>query len=334
MSHDGGVNAAILNMCAKAQSLAERQQSSLASSSFLNNTSTLPTSPERKRPERTKEDYLWLQNVIGLVERTEKRISRLLSTVEQEENITFDEFMSAAEELGDLVEDLNWATEFGLMNGPARTLQLLRSHPVVIKSIPARDALLTIVAHCSQLHEPIQKKFAEAHWESIILPILHETAKNGTPSSLAVALHAVSCLCRSNDVNTITFIEHGGMEILAAILRRGVGENGADQTAMHSEKVLKRTMFLAGSLSEFGLSTEALIRLICKHMTFSFTSETLQDAGAQALYELSAKGLKKVKEVAFAEMKPVLQDWKRRTESGEITDSRKNLVSKFYPQIC
>lgn len=334
MSYDGRVNAAILNMCAKAQSIADRQQSPLASSSSLNSTTAKSNSPERKQPERTKEDYQWLQNVIGLMEQTEKKISRLLTTVEQDKNITFDEFMSAVEELGDLVEDLNWATEFGLMNGPARTLELLRSHPVVLKSIPARDAVLTLVAHSSQLHEPIQKKYAEAHWESTILPILQETAKDSSSSSVAVALHAVSCLCRSNEVNTVTFIGHGGMEILAAILRRGVGENGADENAVHSEKVLRRTIFLAGSLSEFGLSTEVLMRLICRHMTFPFTSEHLQEAGAQALCELSSKSLKKVKEVVFSEMKSVLQDWKRRSESGDITDSRKSLVSKFYPQIC
>lgn len=333
MSLDGGVNAALLNMCARAQGNTERQQPSLTTSSSLNCTKNNGSSSEQKLPERTKEDYQWLRSVIASVEQTEKKICRLLNTIEQEKDISFDNFMLAAEELGDLVEDINWATEFGMMNGPQKTLEALRSHPVVVESAPARDALLTIVANSSQLHEGIQKLFAEAHWESTVLPILHETAKNGPPSSLAVVLHAVSCLCRSSEVNTITFIKHGGMDVLAAILRRGIGENGADQASMHSVKVLRRTMFFTGSLSEFGLSTEALIRLICKHMTFSFTSEELQQAGAQALCDISEKGLKKVREVASSEMKSVLQDWKRLVELGEIEDSRKDLITKFYPQI-
>lgn len=332
MSLDGGVNAALLNMCARAQGIAERQQPLLTTSSSLNSPNNNGSSLEQKLPERTKEDYQWLKNVIASVEQTEKKICRLLNTIEQEKDISFDDFMHAAEELGDLVEDINWATEFGLMNGPQKTLQALRSHQVVAVSAPARDALLTIVAHSSQLHEPIQKLFTEAHWESTVLPILSETAENGPPSTLAVALHAVSCLCRSNEVNTIIFVKHGGMDVLAAILRRGIGENGADQASMHSEKVLRRTMFLTGSLSEFGLSTETLIRLICKHITFSFTSEELQQSGAQALCDLSTKGLKKVKEVAFSEMKSVLLAWKHLAELGEIEDSKKELIDKFYPQ--
>lgn len=323
MSVSGEVSAALLNMCAQAQGSVSRNDatvSRLSSSTDLNRGSA--AAAEKVAVNRPKEDYEWLQHVMASVESCEKKIARLLGVIEKQSNISFDEYMNAVEELGDLLEDTNWAKEFVLMNGPSRVIALLSGDNCFVKEYPAvTDGLLMVIAQSSQLQDAVQQKFSDAHWEEVVVPLLKSAAANGTTSSLAVALHAVSCLCRSCEKNTITFINCDGLEILANIL----SQTGQETTPL-AEKVLKRVIFFIGSLAEFGVSTEKLIRLVCKKLSLSSTSEAVQCIGAEALLDLSKKSLEKVKGIILTDMQDVLNEWKRLSIEGSIDDSRSELV--------
>lgn len=335
MSNDGGINAALLNMCAKAQA---------SGPPALSSSSAVGLSDSTPGMHRPKEDYQWLQQAMASVESTEKKIIRLLAVVEDDKQRDLDAYMAAVEELGDLVEDINWATEFSLINGPARILKVLSGgHRIVDDEAEAGNGVLMIVAHASQLQETVQAKFAEAHWELVLIPLLRQAifSPSGTSSStstsvamssrrarysLATVLHAISCLCRSSEVNTIVFIKNGGLELITSILRCGVSDSD-DNSEIHPEKVVRRTIFLVGSLGEFGVSTEELMHLVCKHISMSSSAESLQVAGAQALLNLSDKSLAKVKEVAIEEMRPVLKKWNN--DKALIDDPRRQLANKL-----
>lgn len=318
MSHDGGVNAALLNMCARAQA-PPTSSSTLSSSSALE--------AEKKRPPpRSQEDYKWLQDAMASVEPTEKKILRLLNTVEDQrpEALFSDTYLEAVEELGDLVEDINWAKEFALMNGPRRILNILSQNKALETEVEARNGLLLIIAHSSQLNSDVQQKFSDANWHEYLLPLLRELIR-GPASSTAAALHACSCLCRSSELNTITFIQNGGLEILEELLRLPDGEEGDGM--VQSDKVLRRTMFLVGSLAEFGVSTTSLIRGVCRQISRSGASDDIKTTGAQALLDLCEKSLKTVREVVAAELKVVLREWRRLSLPHD--DPRQKLAKKM-----
>eukprot|EP00796_Vickermania_ingenoplastis_P007188 gene7188-5050_t len=318
MSNHGGINAALLNMCARAQNSKDDPPPQLTSSSAL----------ERKDPPRgtrAKEDYTWLQEALASVEPTEKKILRLLETIEEGKDVSGDDYISAIEELSDLVEDINWATEFNLMNGPERVLKVLRENEEVKKEDEARDALVMVMAHAAQLNDAVQRKFCEAHWEEYLVPLLREYIKSKSPS-LAPVLHACSCLCRSCEYNTVIFIREGGLDALTEILATALK---TEKVKDFPEKVVRRTLFFVGSLAEFGISTESLMRLVCKHVSSCTATEAVQVTGAQALVDLATKSLATVKSITDSEMKDKLREWKRLTAAGKLNDARSDLSDKL-----
>lgn len=237
MSSDSGVNAALLNLCAQLQDSGSRttaatQGPSPASTQLA--ALPAPAAPSSRTAEanstqqsaaRPASDYEWLRSALASVEAPEKRVKQLLFHMENRNGegkpspLDSEDRLEALTELSDMVEDVNWAAEFALMQGPQRTLQVLQreqtAHPLTSDEGGAarreRDApqeasaevaestgkrasaaelsiqteLSMIVAHSAQLNEPLQAAYQAAHWEGTLLPFV-----TGCVKAVQAAMHA------------------------------------------------------------------------------------------------------------------------------------------------
>lgn len=192
MSLDPAINAALLNMCAQVQDSGNNNTSAAPSTTLaLGPPSTAP-SASPAASARPVEDYAWLRGALAAVESPEKRVKQLLFQMENKAvdgsgagAMEPEERLEALEELSDMVEDVNWAAEFTLMQGPGRVLQVLRNecaaHPLSDSSSGETLSLLTqlsmIVAHSAQLNEPVQAVYQSEHWEAVVLPLVCDTVR-------------------------------------------------------------------------------------------------------------------------------------------------------------
>ncbi|GET91233.1 hypothetical protein, conserved [Leishmania tarentolae] len=236
MSSDSCVNAALLNLCAQLQDgsarpearsgspgpnstggsgeAADKPSTSADASATAVAATPSTTAQESARPAS---DYEWLRSALASVESPEKRVKQLLFNME---NLTTEgkpgplaqeERQDALAELSDMVEDVNWAAEFALMQGPQRLLDVMRRErsscallstfgrdtSATVEATDSRDAeippathaairssavplfteLAMVIAHSAQLNEPVQAAFEAAHWEGIILPFMSDCVK-------------------------------------------------------------------------------------------------------------------------------------------------------------
>ncbi|CAD2215716.1 hypothetical protein AGDE_04157 [Angomonas deanei] len=304
MSDDPAINSYLLNMCAKAQ------PEGAAGSSIT---------PEGRRPE----DYEWLREAMQSVESPERKVKRLLKTIEaihfekgdenvillekggnpNKENkqegetrvITEDDVLLALEELSDMVEDINWASEFDLMDGPQRVLNLLK--PLVEPShseggeeyFYAADTealyfLCMLIAHSAQLNEKLQATYHRLQWTDVLVPLLapdrclppQEKENKKKTSSFATSwpvvaalLHACSCLCRDCPANALLWVERGGfatMVSLCVTLRERFFSESSTFANLREKtqvvKIIKRIFFLVAYLAEEGISSEVLLHAV------------------------------------------------------------------------
>lgn len=234
MSSDSGVNAALLNLCAQLQGGDARpvanegpsapnhaevsgETAEQASPSAAACATALAATPAAaaQGPARPASDYEWLRNALVSVESPEKRVKQLLVHMENQTTegkpgpLVQEERLEALAELADMVEDVNWAAEFALMQGPQRLLDVMRreraAHPLLAtgsrdasasveaadttgtgdreaqtathdgissSAVPLFTELAMIVAHSAQLNAPVQAAYEAAHWEDIILPFM------------------------------------------------------------------------------------------------------------------------------------------------------------------
>ncbi|KAG5497048.1 hypothetical protein GH5_01575 [Leishmania sp. Ghana 2012 LV757] len=239
MSSDSAVNAALLNLCAQLQDSGARPTTREAPAALhtdggcgevvpLSSTSAAacPAAPEAGASAavaelaRPSSDYEWLRNALASVEAPEKRIKQLLFNMENQTAegspgpLTQEERVESLAEMAEMVEDVNWAAEFALMQGPQRLLQVLRreraAHPLLSISTADSDAhveaaegtdtaegeaprctrsanassrvplfagFAMVVAHSAQLNEPVQAAYQVARWEDIILPLIGDCIK-------------------------------------------------------------------------------------------------------------------------------------------------------------
>ena len=219
-------------------------------------------------------------------------MKRLLTTIASATEVS-DELIAALEELSDTVEDINWATEFSLMNGHIVVLEAL-GKPIVDKSSDTRRLLAMIIAHASQQNSNVQQCFNSANWTSVVLPRL---AREEDPQALAALLHACSCMCRECDEGSKAFITSGGMRLLESLLQ-------SDNSARATEKVVQRTLFLVQYFALVGVSSEALITSTAWRMTSSTSAEVVATSAASALSVMYSKSPPVVKAI----VKPLLTD--------------------------
>ncbi|KAG5497680.1 hypothetical protein JKF63_03946 [Porcisia hertigi] len=241
MSSAPGVNTALLNFCAQLQDGRNRptngqspsglalsgapeageRQTSTSAAACASTSATVP-STSAENPPRPATDYEWLRSALASVEAPEKRVKQLLFHVENRTadgtpgSLTQEDQLEALAELADMVEDVNWAAEFSLMEGPQRLLQVLHresaAHPLLPTSggdanprlgapegtdagnkevpptsttdacvssaaVPIFTQLAMVIAHSAQLNEPVQRAYESAHWQSIVLPLLGDSIK-------------------------------------------------------------------------------------------------------------------------------------------------------------
>ncbi|CCW66623.1 unnamed protein product [Phytomonas sp. Hart1] len=280
-------------------------------------------------PGRNPKDYEWLREALASVESPERQVKRLLDTVEKPD-ISKDEIINALEELSDLVEDINWATEFALMGGSKRILILLQSleknglERFAEGTSEVRAALASIVSHSSQQHGRVQQCFADAKWADIIIPML---LKEESPTTLAALLHACSCLCRNFELNTVSFLQHNGMEVLTSLLQRKRQPRIVGDPI--DNKILARIFFFVAYLASTGVSSEKLIKLTCEHVEKSadknndnYGVESMQRSAAMALLELAKKSPSLVKRLVRECMPKQFKAWSQVHMSAEDQDPR------------
>ncbi|CCW60556.1 unnamed protein product [Phytomonas sp. EM1] len=370
MSQDPSINAMLLDMCAKAQDSAKHadtastpvtpdpagsdviivdensnnapvRESSLPALRSIDDAPGPAKSEDTPQPNvtvagRNPKDYEWLREALASVESPERQVKRLLDTVEKPD-VSKDEMISALEELSDLVEDINWATEFALMGGPKRMLILLQnldkngSERFAEGASEVRAALASIVSHSSQQHGRVQQCFADAKWADVIVPML---LKEESPTTLAALLHACSCLCRNFEPNTISFLQHGGMEVLTSLLQRKRQPRIVGDPI--DNKILGRIFFFVAYLASTGVSSEKIIKLTCEHVERSgdknnenYGVESMQRSAAMALFELTKKSPSLVKRLVRECMAKQFQAWRQLNVCAEDEDPRRALTDEL-----
>ncbi|ESL06765.1 hypothetical protein TRSC58_05557 [Trypanosoma rangeli SC58] len=297
MSNDPSMNTALLDFC-----------TSVGAGSRNGNCGELP----RRNPEEMQ----WLKEALASVEAPERRVKCLLETISCDD-VTEDECVAALEELSELVEDINWAIEFSLMNGHCVVLELLRKEQLTLKSAQVRQGAAMVIAHSAQLNERVQKSFEEAQWQTVLLPLLREEK---SPVVLAALLHSCSCLCREYSPNALLFSKAGGTELIATMLTREGLEGSNDK------KILKRVLFLLRYLVDvLDIATDDLIRCVSTHA--ASTDEDVQISVAQTLIACAERCCAIVKRV----LNEVAPDSSARWRNSllEEEDPRKQLVNKL-----
>lgn len=221
MSTLPGINTAILDFCTR-----------------LDNGPRVDASAAPPRPVRDPEDYKFLRLAMEHMEYPEKTLKKLLdfanktfasshpnqsaATSESIDGVPKEEverqLKECLEQIDELVEDLNLAVEYRLMQGPQATLTWLRSRwtaeQPTLRSLCAR-----IVAHSSQNDSDVIAAFEG--WEKVLLPILtHETDF----AARADFLLALGSLCRGNDASTGTFLLNDGLLVVERIVERIRGD--------------------------------------------------------------------------------------------------------------
>jgi len=118
-----------------------------------------------------------------------------------------EECMGALEETMDLVEDINMATEFDLMDGPAKALNLIAktTDPEV------RRFAAMIIAQSSQNHQRVQQKFTELKFQDRLIPLLATETAGATRAAI---IFAISCLCRGFPPASAAFLGAGGLGVI------------------------------------------------------------------------------------------------------------------------
>lgn len=291
MSNDPAMNAALLNFC-----------------------TSLDNGPRGGGPpQRSEEERRWLREALESVEAPERQIKRLLAAVARDD-IAEEDCVAALEELAELVEDINWAVEFSLMNGHNVMLGLLRGGGVAAGSAGVRRAAALVIAHASQLNEQVQRRFEEARWHEVLLPLLSEER---SPATLAAFLHSCSCLCRDYTPNALLFGEGGGLEVITELLKttHSAGE--------YKSKIIKRVLFLLAYLAGvLDVDTHNLARHISVY-TVSDDQE-LQIASARTLIALTNKSSEAVRLALRAVTPECFTNW--RNTLLEEDDSRRQLM--------
>lgn len=269
--------------------------------------------------EEKKKDLEWLRMVLDSVEPQEQQIKRLLGTLGRE-GLTEEECLKTLEELCDLVEDINWATEFLLMNGHNVILNFLRENELAAKSAKVRKQAGFLIANASQLHERMQKCFEDAKWCEVLVPLL-KTEK--CPAALAGLLHACSALCREYIPNAVAFCGAGGIDVLSTLLKTYTADD-AD-----SCKIIKRTMFLLFYLmSVINVDVHPMIESICMHARREH--DDIQVLSAQVICFYLEKFPKAVKQVLNVLRPDRLRKWKEQSLAED--DPRLILLRKLNKQ--
>ncbi|KEG14372.1 hypothetical protein DQ04_00501120 [Trypanosoma grayi] len=296
MSNDPAINTALLNFCA-----------SLDNGPKNSSNADAPT-------HRNPEDMQWLKEALQSVEAPERQVRRLLDTVARDD-ITEDACAEALEELSDLVEDINWAIEFSLMNGHKTILDLLQKGKLAAESAKVRQNAAMVIAHAAQLNERVQNCFEEAQWQNVLVPLLE---KEESSAVLAALLHSCSCLCRSYAPNAHLFCRAGGVELVKVLL--GTEDTGSPI----SSRIIRRVLFLITYLADVAdFETEGMLRLICKHA--KNPDDEVQITAAQTLTAFTDKSFAVVKRVMCEEAPECLDSW--RSRNLEEDDCRKMLIN-------
>lgn len=228
-----------------------------------------------------------------------------------------DELFPMLEELQDLVEDLNCAKEFQLMNGCAIVLAKLQSITAAVNS-ELRRTLLMIIAHASQNLDDLQETFTQLNWVNILVPLLRAESD---PSVRAACILACSNLCRGSFAKSgAAFINGGGFEVLESLVRA------------HSDddpKTVGRALRLAHHFAEHKITSSSMLALaipLCRH-------EKEVVASGAAGYLHSCLRATKDNATAYGNLRTELRDklestlstWRR--AEGELADEQRELLS-------
>lgn len=227
-----------------------------------------------------------------------------------------DELFPMLEELQDVVEDLNCAKEFQLMNGCAIVLAKLQSITSAVNA-ELRRTLLMIIAHASQNLDDLQETFTQLNWVNILVPLLRAEAD---PSVRAACILACSNLCRGSFAKSgAAFINGGGFEVLETLVRT------------HSDddpKTVGRALRLAHHFADHRITSSSMLTLalpLCRH-----EKEVVASAAAGYLHSClqatkdNATAFGNLKQELREKLESTLSSWRR--AEGELADEQRELL--------
>lgn len=294
MSNHPGINAALFNFCCAVDDGPRTETVS-------------------QLPQRDPAELKWLREALESIEAPERTVKRCLEVL-LTESATIDSIVETLEELSDVVEDLNWAVEFALMNGHVVVLRMLESDPRARQSAEVRRLLAMVVAHACQQNDKVQTAFNQSKWADVIVPL---TKREEDKQALAALLHACSCMCRECDAGSAAFLGAGGIELLTRLL-------SPEMASKVNEKIANRVLFLVSYFSQIGVSSEALIENLCTKVVLGTTepssisssstvdvvamlqSDEISIFASKVLKQLYDKSPALVKRIAAARIAPVL----------------------------
>jgi hypothetical protein len=167
----------------------------------------------RELPRRDPAEWQWLKEAIASIEQPEARLKKLLTTLDEPDKVSSQDeaAVAALEEIVYMVEDINLATEFYLMKGPARTIRLLAA----TRDTEIRRLAATIVANSAQNHEKLQAAFVELKFADVLVPLMAAETDAATRAAL---VFAVSCTTRGYAPAAAAFLKAGGLGALLSVI--------------------------------------------------------------------------------------------------------------------
>jgi hypothetical protein len=323
--------------------------------------------PRPLPPPRDPADYAWLREVISAVEYPERKTKRLLDLVcplaageeaystkaaaaraaakvkaakpaadakkASDEQVdaaeaAAEDVILALEELCDMSEDINIATEVSLMNGPRRILKLLTRHRIVAddededrvaNSATIRALCGTTIAYLSQNHDKLQADFIANKWEATVLPMISEEVDNAARSAL---LFAVNSLCRGCDEATGTFIGKSGLALLLQVLTKHAADG---------KSVIRCLRFAEYLAYAKRVSAEALALAACGFVTDD--RDTVAESAATAVKEIleQCEASRDAGGAALAEkLQDRLAQWKKAVDAEAAGVGQQALIAMLY----
>jgi hypothetical protein len=223
----------------------------------------------REMPRRDPAEYKWLREAMDSIEQPERKMLRLLKVLDTPDTLSSenDDTMAALEEINDMVEDINMATEYMLMKGPARAMKVL----TVTRDSEVRRLIAMIVGNSAQNHEKVQQAYLDLKAADTFIPLMVNETNEGTRAAL---VYAVSSLCRSYAPAGAAFLKAGGLGALLALINTYHATDA---------KSVGRCLRLAGYFAEVHATTAVPVaEASCRLATVDTTSAGAADNGDTA----------------------------------------------------
>lgn len=204
----------------------------------------------------------------------------------RDDSLVDDDRIAVLERLADLVEDIDFARDFIVFNGPVQMLDMLKKRP---ENAAVRRLIALTIAQSCQQHDKVQEAFVQLKYADHVVPQLVDESDAAVRAALLLLCSNMSRQC---EVGTAAFLAAKGLEALQHILLT----HGDDV------KSVSRALFLVEYLASVGISAVGIIEAVARLLAHE-SSDVKERASAVCL-ELLQRSEKDVKPILLKVVGP------------------------------